>query len=202
MPPSKKAVASPAPRKRRKVWLLLLIPIVLIVFGVATVATAMSFENHDDFCTSCHSEPESTYFKRETGTATDLASFHTTKDVHCIDCHSGPGLMPGRVDSFMLGTRDLIAWTLGRAQQPAAHTVPIGDVNCLKCHADLSQQRNMNNHFHVFLTRWQARDKNAATCVSCHQSHTTNGEVTLGFLNRENTVNVCQSCHRVLGGGE
>lgn len=200
MSPSKKKIA-PAPR-HRKLWLLVLAPVVLIVLGVATVATAMSFENQDNFCASCHSEPESTYFKRESGASTDLASLHSAKDVHCIDCHSGQGLVPGRIDSFLLGTRDLMAWTLGRAQQPATHTVPIGDVNCLKCHAELPQNRTMNNHFHVFLSRWQARDKNAASCVSCHESHVTDGEAQLGFLNRERTVNVCQACHRALGAGD
>src|SRR5512143_2605554 len=153
--------AKPVKRSRRKLGLFLIvfIPLGLIILSAATAVTAMSFENHDDFCASCHSEPESTYFKRESAAATDLASFHSTKDVHCIDCHSGQGVVPGRLDSFLLGTRDLISWTLGQAKQPAAHTVPIGDVNCLKCHADLSQNRTMNNHFHVFLTRWQARDQ-------------------------------------------
>ena len=199
MPPSKKTVVKPPVRKRRKLWLLALIPVVVIVLGVATVATAMSFENHDDFCASCHSEPESTFFQRESATPIDLASFHSTEKVNCIDCHSGVGLIPGRVDSFLLGTKDLIAWQLGQAKQPAVHTHPIDDVNCLKCHGDLMKQQNMNNHFHIFLSRWQARDKNAATCVSCHQSHVTDGETQLGFLNRATTTAVCQSCHRVLG---
>jgi hypothetical protein len=101
----------------------------------------------------------------------------------------------------MLGAKDLLAWTTGRAQQPAVYTRPIDDVNCLKCHADLPNRRDFNNHFHVFLSRWQAIDKNAATCVSCHQSHHTDGEVQLQFLNRTNTLNVCQSCHNTLGGG-
>lgn len=199
MPSSKPIAARPPVKKRRVGWLLVLMPVVLVILGAATVATAMSFENHDDFCASCHSEPESTFFQRESAAPIDLASFHSTEHVNCIDCHSGAGLIPGRIDSFLLGTKDLIAWQLGQAKQPAVHTVPIADVNCLKCHADLLKQQNMNNHFHIFLSRWQARDKNAATCVSCHQSHTTNGEQQLGFLNREQTVTVCQTCHRVLG---
>jgi nitrate/TMAO reductase-like tetraheme cytochrome c subunit len=202
MPTGKKTAAKVSARPRRKLWLLALIPAVLIVLGVATVATAMSFENNDDFCASCHSEPESTFFKREAAAPTDLASFHSTKQVNCIDCHSGVGLIPGRIDSFLLGTKDLIAWNLGRARQPAVHTHPIQDVNCLKCHTDLLKQQDMNNHFHIFLSRWQARDKNAATCVSCHQSHNTDGAVQLGFLNRVTTTAVCQACHRALGEGD
>ena len=194
--------SQPVGKKRRKWPLILLaaapLALVLLIFGAGF--TAMQFENHDDFCASCHSEPESMYFQRESAASTDLASFHATKNVRCIDCHSGQGLVPGRVSSLMLGARDLLAWVSGRAIQPAVHTRPIEDVNCLKCHADITTRRDFNNHFHVFLTRWQAQDKNAATCVSCHQSHPTNGEPTLQFLNRETTVNVCQSCHNTLRG--
>lgn len=54
-------------------------------------------------------------FQRESATPIDLASFHSTEKVNCIDCHSGVGLIPGRVDSFLLGTKDLIAWQTGQA---------------------------------------------------------------------------------------
>jgi predicted CXXCH cytochrome family protein len=196
MPASK-----PQPKKQRRKWpliLVIVIPLILVLLGATSGVVAMQFENHDDFCASCHSEPESTYVQREAVAASDLASFHKTKDVRCIDCHSGPGLVPGRVNSLMLGAKDLLAWTTGRAMQPAVHTRPIADANCLKCHAEVTAQRDFNNHFHVFLSRWQAQDKNAATCVSCHQAHHTDGEEQLKFLNRTNTVNVCQSCHAVL----
>jgi len=193
------------PKKQRRKWpwiLVIVIPAALVLLGVSTGVVAMQFENHDDFCASCHSEPESTYVQRETVASADLASFHKTQDVRCIDCHSGPGLVPGRVNSLMLGAKDLLAWTTGHATQPAVHTRAIEDANCLKCHADVTTQQDFNNHFHVFLSRWQARDKNAATCVSCHQSHHTDGEEQLKFLNRTTAVNVCQSCHAVLGGGD
>jgi len=194
--------AQPKKKQRRKwPWIVaLVIPFAVVILAVGSGFTAMQFENHDDFCASCHSEPESSYVQRESATPTDLASFHKTKDVRCIDCHSGPGLVPGRMNSLMLGTKDLIAWTLGHATQPAVHTRPIEDANCLKCHADVTTQRDFNNHFHVFLSRWQARDPNAATCVSCHQSHHTDGEEQLKFLNRDATVQVCQACHAVLRG--
>jgi NapC/NirT cytochrome c family, N-terminal region len=190
-------------KSRRKLVIVLavLVPLVLVVLSAATAVTAMQFENHDDFCASCHSEPEQTYFQRETSPSIDLASFHTTQDVRCIDCHSGPGLVPGRISALTLGAKDLLAWVTGNARQPALHTRPIDDANCLKCHQQVTQQRDFNNHFHVFLSRWQAMDTNAATCVSCHQSHQTNGEAQLAFLNRDHTVSVCQSCHRALGEG-
>jgi hypothetical protein len=194
----------PARKSRRKfvITLVMVVPLILVVLGAATAVTAMQFENHDDFCASCHSEPEQTYFQREANASTDLASFHNTKDVRCIDCHSGPGLVPGRIGALTLGAKDTLAWITGQAKQPAVHTRPIDDANCLKCHQQVTQGRDFNNHFHVFLSRWQARDTNAATCVSCHQSHQTNGDAQLAFLNRDHTVNVCQSCHRALGEGD
>ncbi len=194
----------PVKKSRRKlvIGLVVFVPLALVLLSAATAVTAMQFENHDDFCASCHSEPEQAYFQREAKPSTDLASFHATKDVHCIDCHSGPGLVPGRISALTLGAKDLAAWVTGTGRQPAIHTRPIDDANCLKCHQDVTQQRSFNNHFHVFLARWQTLDKNAATCVSCHQSHQTNGEAQLAYLNRDHTVTVCQSCHQALGAGE
>ena len=194
------------PKSRRRLPRALSVAIAIVIGGVflsaATAVTAMQFENHDDFCASCHSEPETTFFQRTTAaTATDLASFHSTKEVHCIDCHSGPGLVPGRISALTLGTQDLLAWVSGHAKQPAAYTRPIEDANCLKCHQQVTQSRSFNNHFHIFLSRWQSLDQNAATCVSCHQGHNTTGEAQLAFLNRVDTTQVCQSCHRTLGGG-
>lgn len=190
----------PAPRRRsKKRWLIAVIPLALIVLGAVTGVTAMTLENHDSFCASCHSEPETTYFSREAAAPIDLASFHSSKQVNCIDCHSGPGLVPGRASALMLGATDLLAWISGHATQPAVSTRPMDDANCLKCHADLTRQQTFNNHFHVFLSRWQAVDKNAAKCISCHGAHTTDGEAQLGFLNRVTTTTVCQACHSAIG---
>ena len=112
--------AKPAKKSRRKLILTLvvLVPSVLVVLSAATAVTAMQFENHDNFCASCHSEPENTYFQREATASTDLASFHNTQDVRCIDCHSGPGLVPGRISALTLGAKDLLAWMSGSARQP------------------------------------------------------------------------------------
>jgi nitrate/TMAO reductase-like tetraheme cytochrome c subunit len=64
---------------------------------------------HDQFCASCHTQPESIFFQRSTGAlAVDLASFHTTQKTRCIDCHSGPGLF-GRMQAELLGARNASA---------------------------------------------------------------------------------------------
>jgi predicted CXXCH cytochrome family protein len=209
MPRQKKR---PAQQKKRKpsasifskmktgtLVLVFLIPVVLI--GVGGV-TAAQFENHDSFCGSCHTEPESEYLQRDSGAQpVDLASFHAEKkDARCIDCHSGKGVI-GRVSAMMLGGRDLLAFVTHNYKQPAPLTRPITDEHCLKCHAAVTQRQDFNNHFHVFLSQWQARDPSAAGCVDCHQSHTTDGQASLAFLNQQTTSQVCQRCHNFAGAG-
>lgn len=174
----------------------------LLVAAVGVFLTAAHMEENDAFCASCHSQPEATYVERtQAASPVDLASDHHSKEVvRCIDCHSGSGVI-GRMGAMMVGANDLYLWMIGKARQPAPLIVPIADGNCLKCHADAPQTRNFNRHFHAFLSKWQAQDKNAATCVSCHTAHTTTGEVALGYLERQSTLEICQRCHAVLGEG-
>jgi hypothetical protein len=101
----------------------------------------------------------------------------------------------------MAGSTDLISYFSGHYLQPAALEEPYPDANCLKCHAAITQKQDFNNHFHVFLSRWQAIDKNAASCVSCHLSHDKSGDATISYLNKDTTVAVCQKCHAAVGGG-
>lgn len=176
----------------------LALAIILAAGGFTFAATQ---EQHDTFCASCHTQPEATFFQRSIAAQpVDLASFHTTKNVQCISCHSGIGIT-GRMSAELLGAHNALAWYSGTAVQPAKLTVPITDDHCLKCHEQVTTAGGFNNHFHEFLVRWQAVDPNAARCVSCHSGHATDGSAQTGFLNQANTEAVCQSCHSVLGGG-
>lgn len=198
----------------------------VIVVGILAIAGGFVFaanqESHDVFCSSCHTQPESTYFQRSTATQpVDLASFHTTQSTKCIDCHSGQGI-PGRITAEILGARNALLWYTGRAVQPAVLTEPIGDGNCLKCHQPVTQQgyslqaqitlpgvngggreggEGHAGHWHQFLARWQAADPNAGSCTSCHSGHTTAGTSQSGFMVAQNVQQVCNACHRVLRGG-
>lgn len=177
--------------------------VLVLLAGGGSILYAAHQEEDDRFCSSCHTEPETTYVARsEASPATDLASFHhQSKQTRCIDCHSGVG-NAGRLDTIMnLGVKDLVLYASGRAKQPAPLTEPIADANCLKCHADVPKTTSFQRHFHAFLARWQERDKTAATCVDCHSSHTTDGQAEIGFLQRERTVQVCDRCHRAVGEG-
>ena len=200
---TKKSEPTQQPKSKRPLFFKIAIVIgALFVLGAASSVTAMTLENNDSFCASCHSQPESVFFQRESAAATDLASFHSTKQTNCIDCHSGQGLVPGRLDSLLLGARDLTAWIGGRSIQPAPQTTPIHDGNCLKCHSNIAATRTMNNHFHFFLSQWQAKDPQAASCVSCHQGHNNStSDSTLAFLDKQATTQVCQKCHAFSGQG-
>lgn len=174
----------------------------VIVFGLVIPGAAMQFENHNSFCASCHTEGEQTFYNRSiASTPVDLASVHDIKgQARCIDCHTGPGII-GRYGGLIAGSTDLVSFFSGHYPQPAALEEPFPDANCLKCHANIAQKQEFNNHFHVFLSRWQAVDKNAATCVSCHLSHDIKGDVKISYLNEQTTVAVCQKCHSAVGGG-
>jgi nitrate/TMAO reductase-like tetraheme cytochrome c subunit len=73
-----------------------ILPVLGAVLLAAILLTASGFafaytqEERDTFCSSCHTQPESTFYQRALDAqAVDLASFHTAKGTRCIDCHSG-----------------------------------------------------------------------------------------------------------------
>jgi len=186
--------------------------LVLILLPAGGFAVAASQETHDEFCGSCHTEPESTYLERSTThPPVDLASSHAKEGTRCIDCHSGSGV-PGRMQAEIMGAQNALKWYSGTALQPAPLTHPIDDEHCLKCHSEVTDRNYVpenqtigntgegrNGHWHVFLRRWQASSSNAASCVSCHSGHNTDGEVQLLYMNQQQTEAVCDSCHRVMG---
>jgi hypothetical protein len=198
---------SSPPKSPRQTRRLRLLPALggLVLLGILLAAGGFGFaatqEQRDSFCSSCHSQPESTFFARSLAQPVDLASAHTAKNVQCINCHSGAGVT-GRMSAELMGARNAVLWYTGRATQPAPLTYPIGDQNCLKCHQQVTASRGRINHFHFFLTRWQAADPQAGHCVSCHNGHTTDGESTLAFVNEPRAQAVCQACHAAIRGEE
>jgi len=172
---------------------------VVVVMG--GTAYALQLENHDSFCASCHTEPESRYYQQslEKNAAT-LAAFHTQKSVRCIDCHSGGGVF-GRAEGLSQGASDLTAYLIGHYHNPAITQNKLGDDSCTKCHAGVMSGGGFNNHFHVLLARWQSVDPNAGHCVDCHTAHPA-GDSAQGYLAVTPVQQVCQNCHAVLREGE
>jgi predicted CXXCH cytochrome family protein len=197
--PKKPGLRIPVSNVRWRV--LLIIAGVLFVFIVGSFSYAANVEEHDSFCASCHTQPETDYYNRsQAQNPIDLASFHTTKQTRCIECHSGTGIF-GRVSAIMLGAKNAAKFYTRTAIQPAPLTVPVRDENCLKCHASVFDSTDFNNHYHQFLPRWQAASPTAATCVDCHSAHATDGDAQIAFLSQTKTDQVCQNCHQTLGGG-
>lgn len=179
----------------------LIIGVVGVIAAGGGTAYAIQLENQDGFCASCHTQPEVDYYQQTVNnTGASLAAFHAQKGVRCIDCHSGGGPF-GRVDGLSQGARDAVAYYGGHYQTPAVTTSPLGDGSCTKCHADAMNTQTFNNHFHVFLARWQSVDPNAAHCVDCHTSHPT-ASTTQQYLDTNKVQAVCQQCHSALGAGE
>ena len=171
---------------------------VVFVLVIGSFGFAATKEENNAFCASCHTQPETTYYERfQSGQVNTLSTFHNTKEVKCIDCHSGSGV-GGRVSAILLGSRNAVAYLTHTAKQPAPLTVPIGDSNCLKCHTETMTRQGFDNHYHEFLARWQSVDVNAAGCVDCHSSHTTNGDQKIQFLNQTQTEQVCTACHNAI----
>lgn len=209
------------PRKKY----LLSIPALAVLAALAVSLTvggftfAASQETHDSFCASCHTQPETTFYQRSTtNPPVDLASFHSTQNTLCIDCHSGQGIF-GRVQAELMGARNAAKWYTGTAVQPAVLTYAIGDQNCLKCHQDVSERgftpkeqitvpgvrtrgeedEGGQGHWHTFMARWQATTASAGTCVSCHSGHATGSTAQSGFMNAQNVLDTCDACHQVIG---
>ena len=218
----KRAAPPKSKRRFRVVPVVIAAVVAVVVLTAGGFAFAASQESHDPFCASCHTQPESTFVLRSTSApVVDLAAYHTTQSTLCIDCHSGQGIL-GRMQAELLGARNAFKWFTGTAVQPAVVIYPIGDQNCLKCHQTLTQRgftpkepltipgavagarqrEGRNNHWHEFLTRWQAADANAGTCITCHSGHATDVNAQNGFMNNQNVQAACDACHRAIGQGD
>ena len=204
-------------KKTLRIIPILIVVAVLGIFGVAgAFAFGASQESHDSFCASCHTQPESTFYQRTQGSShADLASYHTTQTTNCIDCHSGAGIT-GRIQAELMGASNAARWFTGTAVQPGVLGGPYPDENCLKCHQDVTQQGfvakekitiqgaslegRRSNHYHQFLSRWQAADPIAGNCNSCHSGHLTDPTATVqtGFMNSQDVQSTCNACHKVL----
>jgi nitrate/TMAO reductase-like tetraheme cytochrome c subunit len=214
-----KNAAPPKSKKRfRVVPVVIAAVIAVVVLTAGGFAFAASQESHDPFCASCHTQPESTFVQRSTAApSVDLASYHTTQNTLCIDCHSGQGIL-GRMQAELMGARNAVKWFTGTATQPAVVNYPVGDQNCLKCHqavtqrgftpkepltipgavAGVRQRAGRNNHWHEFLIRWQAADANAGTCITCHSGHSTDVNAQNGFINNQIVQATCDACHQAI----
>jgi hypothetical protein len=179
--------------------------VVALVFFVGSLGGeryASQLEQNNDFCGSCHTQPESEYLARFSSAvaqnnASDLAAFHQRKkEVKCIDCHNGEGFL-GRGQVFSLAVWDALKHYTGIQRQPAVIVLPIQNEACLKCHSDTSAKPGFNNHEHNKML-----DSSAPfiRCTDCHLSHHL-GDERNAFQFRDAILPQCEYCHVKIGRG-
>lgn len=199
-------MSKPLKQQKRAIpkWLLvsgMVIAAVVLILAISGTTYALHLEENDGFCASCHTEPETTFFKQsQSSPGATLAAFHAQVPNHetrCIDCHSGGGTF-GRAAGLMQGQTDLLAYYSGHYRAPAVTTNPLSDDSCLKCHGDIARRGDFQNHFHRFLSQWQSIDPNAARCTTCHAAHSTTADAQT-YLTVSTVQAVCNGCHRKAG---
>ena len=164
-----------------------------VALGFLSVPVALKVEEQDAFCASCHTEPESTYVQRGQASPVDLASQHSDKNVPCVLCHSGPGLV-GRLSALPTAAWDAARFVAGTYHQPARLSEPLHDGTCLQCHAEALEERGFENHFHSELVVAN-KEPVSVGCAACHSGHVTTSDIE-PFLARATVEIQCNACHR------
>ncbi len=161
------------------------------------IAYASSLEQDNNFCASCHTQPETEYLARFNDAvakknALDLAAFHhRKKEVKCIDCHVGEGIV-GRGAVLSVSAWDALKHFTGTATQPAARMIfPLQNEGCAKCHEKELAKRGFENHMH---NKMPDADAPFVRCTDCHVSHRKGDERNV-FQFRDAILPQCEYCH-------
>ena len=160
---------SAPPAKRRRRWPIIaeIAFFVLIVLGGSGFVVASALEEHDTFCISCHTVPETTYYNRaqmaldnKAAPVPDLATIHYQlyqdhgrPAFECINCHRGDSSLGQRISTLALGGRDALIYVLGREDPTLEKTQTaegwLPNAACVSCHTDsLLRLAGVQNHFH------------------------------------------------------
>ncbi len=163
--------------------------------------------------------------------ALDLASQHyiISDTFQCIACHGGNRDLADRANSLTLGIKDTLKYFIGRSD-PTIEKLKTGDPDlinraCVRCHVETLVTVKFDNHFHVKLPQaWQLIAsgvppianspqaltdprskpellKTTVTCLSCHQAHRSNLDLT-NYLDQDGAVlPACAKCHQESGQG-
>src|SRR5260221_10299133 len=158
-PPSTENIevaSPPLPVKRRRRWPVIagIAFFVLIVLGGSGFVVASALEEHDTFCISCHTVPETTYYNRAqmsldnaAAPVTDLATVHYQlyhdhgrPEFECINCHRGDSSLGQRISTLALGARDALIYVSGRENPTLEKTQTaegwLPNAACVACHTD------------------------------------------------------------------
>jgi nitrate/TMAO reductase-like tetraheme cytochrome c subunit len=189
------------------------IAVVLAIVGSGGgVAVGLVLEEQNDFCASCHTQPEVEYVMRLHATyqsvhdIDDLATFHVVptsqnkqpkrEPLKCISCHGGATTNDRFETLFTLGVGDGLKFITGQYHHPAKTMRPLPDSYCAQCHQKDIELRVFANHFHYEL---KAREAPPLACVSCHPSH-RDADALNQYILKEAAYPQCNACHKIMGG--
>jgi len=154
--------------------------VALFMMGITTIVTGSALEDHDQFCASCHMQPENTYDQRAqivihgSGGPVDLASQHYVQDARlpnqsfrCVDCHRGDHMLGDRSTTLLIGANDLVTYFVGvpnqQIEKGSVTSPQVIDNSCMTCHQDIALRVGFPNHFHNKLpaayTAWRRGGK-------------------------------------------
>jgi nitrate/TMAO reductase-like tetraheme cytochrome c subunit len=199
---------------QHKVMTIAVLAVLGLVAGTTGSAVGLALEEHDDFCASCHTQPEYDFYMRtqtvahpySTVNITDLATFHMVpaaenKDpnrapVQCISCHGGANIVDRLQTEFTLGVLDSVKFVALDIMQPSKLSNPLPNSYCQQCHQPDVDRTGFDNHYHNKLTDPKAPPLN---CTSCHVAHAEADSLNKYIL-REAAYPNCNMCHKLMGG--
>jgi hypothetical protein len=214
-PPSTETSTETKQVRRRRWPVIITVAFVgLILLGGIGFTVASALEEHDTFCVSCHTAPETHYFNRAymaldnpNQPVVDLATAHyylaQTKNqaaFACISCHRGDGSLGHRVSTLALGGRDAIIYAIGKEDPTIEKTNTregwLPNAACANCHTDtLLSLQGLDNHFHNHLPQAAAMLAKGGT-LTVPDSLSSRRDILLKQgLKTIDTSLVCSDCH-------
>ena len=185
----------------------------VLLGGSGGIAVGLTLEERNDFCASCHTQPEVAHVQRlnaryqSTKDLNDLATFHILPlpdnqqpqraALKCISCHGGATPADRLETLFTLGVIDGLKFVSGKYHQPAKTQRPLPDSYCAQCHAAEVTRKGFENHFHNKLS---APEAPILACVSCHRAHPEADSLTKFVLLAKAAYPQCEACHQIMGG--
>ena len=204
-------------RRPRRWWVSLLVMgfFGLIILGGVGFVVASTLEDHDTFCTTCHTAPEVAYYDRAHNALAnaqapiaDLATVHyTLSQAHgkpeftCINCHRGDASLVQRVSTLALGGRDALVFVLGRGD-PTLEKTNISEswlpnAACISCHTDtLLTLRGRDNHWHNNLTQTAALVANGAQLIVPANLASQKDQLLRNGITTVDSPIACTDCHQ------
>ncbi|HVO42281.1 MAG TPA: NapC/NirT family cytochrome c [Aggregatilineales bacterium] len=214
-PVNSAAPASPMSSRRRRWPVVLAVGfIALIGFGGGGFLGASALEEHDTFCISCHTVPETTYYNHAyialdnpSAQVPDLATQHyllfhnKNENFACIDCHRGDSSLGQRVATLALGARDAGIYAVGR-EDPTTGKSNISEAwlpnsACISCHTDtLLTLKGLANHYHTHLPAAADVLAKGGKLVVPDELKDQRDALLKTGLRTSNTSLTCTSCHK------